>query len=199
MANKYLDLNPQKISEMDEREKRRAYSELRSIARKRADRLEAAGFEAQRFNPVNQVDKDDLDYELAEVAYYLNSPGSSVKIAKKEREQATMAARGYHISDYSKFGKFMDSMRYRYRNRKMPDSGIFADIYQQAERRRMSEATINREFGKYLRDEEDAMKLRDALASAPMKTKGRNRLTAKNLKAVLNDLYSGRNADEDDT
>ena len=185
MANKYLSLNPQSISELSPAEARRAYSQLRSIARKRADRLEAAGYEAQRFSPLNKLDEDDIDQALAEVVYYLQSPGSSLKVAKMEREQATMAARGYNIQDFRTFGRFMDNMRYRYRNRKLPDSGIFADIYQQAEKRKMSEKTLQREFGKYLKTEEEAIKLRDALAQAPQKTQGRDRLTANNLKKIL--------------
>lgn len=189
MANKYLDLDPQKISEMDEREKRKAYSELRSIARKRADRLEAAGFDSQRFAPINQVDKDDLDYELAEVAYYLNSPGSLVKTRKKEREQITLIARGYSIKDFDEFGDFMDAMRYKYKNRKMPDSDIFAQIYQAAERRKMSRKTIQREFIKYLNDMDTAMKLRDTLADAPYTSGKYNRLTAKHLQNILDKKY----------
>ena len=185
MANKYLNLNKQSIGELSQAEARRAYSQLRSIARKRADRLEAAGYEAQRFEPLNRVDEDDLDQALAEVLYYLHSPGSSLKVAKMEREQATMAARGYNIQDFRTFGRFMDNMRYRYRNRKLPDSGIFADIYQQAEKRKMSEKTLQREFGRYLKSEEEAIKLRDALAQAPQKTQGRDRLTANNLKKIL--------------
>ena len=185
MANKYLNINPQSIENMTESEKRKAYSELRSIARKRADRLEAAGFEARRFNPVNKVFAGDLDDELLDVAYYLRTPGSSLKVAKKEREQATLAAHGYNIQDVRAFGKFMDNMRYRYRNRKLPDSGLFADIYQQAERRKMSQKTLDREFGRYLKEEETAMQLRDALESAPDNGK---RLTSNGLKDLLSEV-----------
>lgn len=188
MESKYKDLNPQSISKLSDREMRQAYSELRSIARKRADRLEAAGFEAARFAPLNQVDRDDLEYELARVADYVQSPGSSLRVARQEKEQATMAAHGYSIQNYNQFGKFMDSMRYRYRNRKLPDSGLWADMYQQAERRGMSVNTLQREFGKYLKTEEESEKLRDALEAAPAKTKGRDRLTARNLREILADL-----------
>lgn len=185
MASKYKDLTPQDISEMTDKELRKAYSELRSIARKRADRLEAAGFEAQRFNPLNKVPSGDLEQELIELSYYLRSPGSSLKVARQEREQATLAAHGYNVQDVRSFGRFMDNMRYRYRNRKYPDSGVFADIFIQAERRKMSEKTLQREFSRYLKTEEDAVKLRDALASAPERTSGSNRLTARNLKEIL--------------
>lgn len=188
MASPYKNLNPQSIAELSDAEMRRAYSELRSIARKRADRLEAAGFEARRFDPLNRVDKSDLESELAELAWYINNPGSSVKVARKEREQATMAAHGYNIQDYNSFGKFMDNMRYRYRNRKLPDSGLWADMYQQAERRKMSVGTLQREFGKYLNSQEESEKLRDALEKAPERTKGRDRLTAKNLRNILEEI-----------
>lgn len=188
MAKKRFDyktLNPDTISELSTKDLRSAYSELRSIARKRADRLEAAGFEARRFAPVNQVDKDDIEAELAELSYYLRSPGSQLHIAKKEREQAALAAHGYDIQDVKSFGAFMDAMRYRYRNRKLPDSGSWAEIYKQAERRGMSVKTLQREFGKYLDDEAEAERLRDALEAAPIKTRGRDRLTARNLRQIL--------------
>lgn len=188
MASPYKNLNPQSIAELSDREMRRAYSELRSIARKRADRLEAQGYEAARFDPLANIPEDDLEYELARVAAYVQSPGSSLKVAKKEREQASMAAHGYNIQDYNSFGKFMDSMRYRYRNRKLPDSGLWADIYQQAERRKMSIGTLQREFGKYLNDQQESERLRDALEQAPERTRGRDRLTAKNLRSILEDL-----------
>lgn len=187
-ASRYKNLNPQSIGDMTEAEMRKAYSELRSIACKRADRLEAAGFEAARFSPLNQLDRDDLEYELARVAEYIQNAGSSLRVARKEREQATLAAHGYSIQNYNSFGKFMDNMRYRYRNRKLPDSGLWADMYQQAERRKMSVNTLQREFGKYLQDVEQSEKLRDALEQAPERTKGRDRLTARNLKEILDML-----------
>lgn len=181
----YTSLNPATISELSYKEQRAAYSELRSIARKRADRLEAAGFEARRFAPVKKLMAEDVADELAELSYYLRSPGSQLKVAKMEREQATLAAHGYDIQDVRSFGKFMDDMRYRYKNRKLPDSGLWADIYKQAERRKMSVRTLQREFSEYLNETEQAEKLRDALEAAPARTKGRDRLTAKNLRAIL--------------
>lgn len=185
----YRNINPATISRMTESEKRRVYSELRSIARKRADRLEAAGYEAQRFESLNTLDRDDLDDELLEVAYYLNSPGSLLSVAKKEKEQATLAAHGYHIQDVRAFGRFMDNMRYRYKNRKMPPSDIYADLYEQAERRKMTEKTIQREFGAFLKNEDDARKLRDLLANAPERTKGSDRLTAANVSRIIGENW----------
>lgn len=181
----YRSLNPQTISEMSDREIRAAYSELRSIARKRADRLEAAGLPARRFAPVNSLLSDDIADELSELSYYLRSPGSSLKAMKGEREQAALAARGYDIQDVRSYGRFMDAMRYRYKNRKLPDSGLWADIYKQAERRKMSVKTLHREFGKFLESEAESERLRDALESAPIRTRGRDRLTANNLRAIL--------------
>jgi len=181
----YNILNPQTISDLTPREMKQAYSELRSIARKRADRLEAQGYGAVRFPQVKQIMHEDLADLLAELSYYLRSGQSQLKIVRAEKEQATLAEHGYIIQDVREFGRFMDEMRYRYRNRKLPDSGTFADIYKQAERRKMSVNTLEREFGKWLDDAEEAEKLRDALEAAPARTKGRDRLTAKTLKNLL--------------
>lgn len=181
----YNTMNPQTISDLSPREMRQAYSELRSIARKRAERLEAAGFGTVHFAPIRQVMQEDLADELAELSYYLRSGQSQLKIVRGEREQATLAEHGYIIQDFVAFGRFMDDIRYRYRNRKLPDSGTFADIYAQAERRKMSTRTLQREFGKWLDEAEEAEKLRDALEAAPARTKGRDRLTANTLRNLL--------------
>lgn len=180
---KWDNINAQTISEMSMKEIKRTYSELRSVARKRADRLEAAGYEAQRFDPVANVDPDDLEEELKRVAYYLRSPGSSIKTARKEKEQITMAARGYNIRDFNKFGNFMDAVRYRFRGRVLDDSDPYVQIYDAAEKRQMSQKTLQREFGKYLNYADTALILRDALKEA--ESKSDKRLTAKNLKGML--------------
>ena len=189
IPEKYRNINPETISLMSEAEQRKLYSELRSIARKRADRLEANGFEVRRFDPLNKVPPGELDEQLAELAFYLRSPGSSLRAVKKEKEQATLAAHGYHVEDVSTYGKFMDAVRYRFRNRKINDSNSFYMIYVEAvEKRNMSAKTLQREFGKYLNDMEEAEKLRDALEKAPERTRGHDRLTAKNLREILEDM-----------
>lgn len=196
------NINPQTISEMTPREIRKTYSELRSVARKRADRLEAAGFHAQRFEPVANVDAGDLETELSRLAYYLRSPGSSIKTARREREQVTMAARGYNIQDFNQFGKFMDSIRYRFRNRALDDSDPYAQIYDASEKRQMSIKTIQREFGKYLNYARTAEILRDELQKAA-EVRTSDRLTAKQLRSMLQErkidaVYKRESASERD-
>lgn len=186
--NKYMDLNPQSISEMDPKEVRKAYSELRSIARKRADRLEAAGFEARRFDPVANVDPDDMDEQLAELAYFLQSPGSSVKVARQEKEQASLLAHGYNISNIDKFGNFMEEMRQRYKNRMYRDSDPFAKVYEASERRGIPISTIKKEFGKWLRSEEDAKKLQAELESLPLGSA--ERFSSDKLKDIMSSKYN---------
>lgn len=181
---KWSNINPQTISEMTPKAMRSLYSELRSIARKRADRLEQAGFSAQRFAPIAKVDASDLETELSRVAYYLQSPGSSIRVARKEQEQVTMAARGYNIRDFNEFGKFMDQIRYRFRGRVMDDSDPYAQIYDAAEKRQMSVKTLQREFGKYMNYAQTAEIVRDELQKAA-ETRTSARLTAKELKSML--------------
>lgn len=201
MAN-YSNLNPQTIGELTPKELRKTYSELRSIARKRMDRLEAAGFETQRrFAPLSQLDRDDLEPELARLAYFLQSPGSRLMTARKEREQITMAARGYNIEDYNRFGDFMDQIRYRFKNRKLDDSDPYVQIYDAAEKRNMTVKTLEREFGKYMNYAATAEMVRDALESAPMTSKNKGYLTAADLQKILNrrnidDIYNREYAAE---
>ena len=191
MASNYKNLNPQSIGDLSVREMRRAYSELRSIARKRADRLEAAGFQATRFDPVANVDPEDLEYELARVAAYLRSPGSRLITARKEKEQITLAARGYNITDYNAFGDFMDEIRYRFKGRHMDDSDPYVQIYDALEKRNMTVKTLQREFGKYMNYARTAEIFLETLQNAPTQTGNKGYLTAKN----LSDLLRERNID----
>ena len=182
---KWSNVNPQTISEMTPREMRKTYSELRSIARKRADRLEAKGFETRRFDPIDKVPSGDLEESLAELAYYLQSPGSSVKTARKEKEQVSILARGYNIEDFDEFGDFMEQIRYRFKDRVLRDSDPYAVIYDEAEKRNMTVKTLQREFGKYLNYAETAEELKKALQEAPSHTGYHAYLTAGNLQKIL--------------
>lgn len=185
MASSYKNLNPQSIGDLSVKEMKKAYSELRSIARKRADRLEAAGFQATRFDPVANVDPDDLEYELARVAAYLRSPGSRVITARKEKEQITLVARGYNIEDFDKFGDFMDEIRYRFKGRHLDDSDPYVQIYDAAEKRNMSAKTLQREFGKYMNYVKSAEAFKEVIEKAPMSTGDHSYLTADNLRKLL--------------
>lgn len=187
MPSIYKNLNPQSIGDLSVKEMRRAYSELRSIARKRADRLEAAGFQSTRFDPVANVDPDDLEYELARVAAYLRSPGSRVITARKEKEQITLAARGYNITDFNAFGDFMDEIRYRFKGRHMDDSDPYVQIYDAAEKRNMSVKTLQREFGKYMNYAKTAEIFKETLENAPLSTGNHAYLTANNLRTLLSE------------
>lgn len=178
----YNTLNPQTIGDLSPREMRAAYSELRSIARKRADRLEAAGYEARRFDQLSKVFSADLEEELAELAYWLRSPGSRVSSARKEKEQASIAAHGYSIADFSEFGRFMDDITYRFKNRKLHDSGSYADIYQALERRHIPISAIQAEFSDFLDSEEEAKRLLQAIESTPVQAG----VTIEDINEILN-------------
>lgn len=181
---KWSNINPQTASEMTPREIRKTYSELRSIARKRADRLEAAGFKTRRFKPVANIDAADLELELVKVAYYLRDPGSSIRVARKEKEQTSIAARGYDIRDFDTFGDFMDEIRYRFKGRDLRDSDPYAQIYDAAEKRQMTIKTIQREFGKYMNYVETARIVRDEIVKLA-KEKTSERLTARQLQEMI--------------
>lgn len=184
--SKYENINPQTISDMTPKELRKTYSELRSIARKRMDRLEAAGFKTQRrFAPLNKLDSADLEPELARLAFFLQSPGSRIIMARKEKEQISIVAREYNIEDFNKFGDFMDEIRYRFKNRHLDDSDPYAQIYDAAEKRNITIKTLQREFGKYMNYVKSAEAFRDALQSAPMYSKNHAYLTINDIKSIL--------------
>ena len=186
MASAKRTYTPSEISRMSDKAVRSAYSELRSIARKRADRLEAAGFSIMRFPSLRemQLDNEEVRRQLQEVSFYLKSPSSQLKEVKKEKELSGLMASGYTIQDQKQFGQFMDYFRSKYKGRVIPPSDIPATIYNAAERKGMTTKTLQREFGKYLSDQKKMEELRHAINIIKEDPKY-NRVTVKQLKKVL--------------
>lgn len=152
MASAKRTYTPAEISRMSDKEVRKAYSELRSIARKRADRLEAAGFSAARFPSLRtmQLDNDEVRLQLQQVSYYVKS--SSTTLSKVKQISSTLREHGYTIQDQAQFGQFMEYFRAKYKGRVIPPSDVAATLYDDAERKGITAKTLMREYGKYIAD-----------------------------------------------
>lgn len=184
MASAKRTYTSSQISRMSDKEVRKAYSELRSIARKRADRLEAKGFSVQRFPSLREMelDSDEVRSQLQKVSYYVNTSSTTLKTVK--RISKALEASGYDIQDQQQFGQFMEYFRAKYKGRVIPPSDIAATLYNDAERKGMTAKTLMREFGKYVSDYESLEALRDAVNVAKENPKY-SRVTAKQLSGLM--------------
>lgn len=72
------------------------YSRLRKAAEQRANRLEAAGFSARRFDRVADIKPENLKSEISKIKRWLDRPDTTVKGARKakaEKEERAEAQR----------------------------------------------------------------------------------------------------------
>lgn len=102
---------PQALQEgYSEKELRREYSRLRSVARKRLERFAGTEWEDTnvyrynkgRYKPVAQVtSKTELACLLSEVAHFLTAEGGSVSGQKSIREKAIATWKAYSFIDNS--------------------------------------------------------------------------------------------------
>jgi hypothetical protein len=117
---------PQALQEgFSEKELRREYSRLRSVARKRLERFAGTEWEDTnvyrynkgRYKPVAQVtSKTELARLLSDVARFLTAEGGSVSGQKSIRDKAiaTWKAKGYdwiNTKNYASFARFLEFSR----------------------------------------------------------------------------------------
>lgn len=117
---------PQALQEgYSEKELRREYSRLRSVARKRLERFEGSEFEdsnVYRYNkgkyvPLSQVsNKGELVHLLSDVARFLTAEAGSVtgQRAIRDKAIATWHDKGYtwlNNSNYAAFARFLEFSR----------------------------------------------------------------------------------------
>jgi hypothetical protein len=117
---------PQALQEgFSEKELRREYSRLRSVARKRLERFAGTEWEDTsvyrynkgRYKPVAQVtSKTELSHLLSDVAKFLSAAGGSVTGQKEIRDKAiaTWHDKGYdwiNKDNYAAFARFLEFAR----------------------------------------------------------------------------------------
>ena len=160
-----IDYNPQNIREMTDAQIRKAYSEVRSIARKRIQRMQHSEFADtdianKEFKPVKQLTPSELRQGLLDVSVFVRDPRSKLNYHRNiiSKTLDTLQSHGYEIpaDNLKQFGDFMEYVRDRWKGRKMPPSDLVASIYEKASRKGISAKTLMREFKSYL-DEEESM------------------------------------------
>lgn len=139
---------PSQVKRLSESEVRKAYSELRSVANKRLQRLDKANLNIEsrkgyRFPTISQVQessKSTLASELADVSRFLRSDRTTVKGAKKYLSKFREVMQEYGYDDLVKTDEdilntiqFLDEMADIYGDT-LYSSGDLLDVLQEVER-----------------------------------------------------------------
>lgn len=145
------------FKKLSEKEMRAEYSRLRSIARKRLERLAVSEPDSKilaRYQGAFPTTPDiktrsDLARKLADVASFIENPRSSIRQSKQldAQVQETLARHGINIpeKDLKKFGQFMEYSRARKKGR-LYDSDRVAAVYSEAERLGVDPDALKKDF-----------------------------------------------------
>lgn len=138
---------PYQIEKMSDAAINKAYSQLRSVANKRLQRMEAQnigrrareGFRFPTIKDIEQSSKWSMESQLADVSRFLRSDRTTVTGEKKflNEFQQQMQEKGYGdlvetVDDIYHTIDFMEQMREQYSD-KVFDSGDALDAYQHAQ------------------------------------------------------------------
>lgn len=160
-----------------ERDARREYSRLRSIARKRVERIQASSdFSKSRvaqrsWKPVKYLSGiEELERGLADLKYFLKSP-TTLKELRLNRTALIIQKlrdRNFNIAaeNVKQFGEFMDWARSLVIG-SLASSDEAADLYEQATARGIRVDSLKRDFELWLkkRDELEGIPMSEGLSS----------------------------------
>lgn len=195
-----LEYTPYYLKKHTEAELRKEYSKLRSIVRKRQDRLEKSEFaelsEVKHYGklpPVAQIkNKQQLVYALAEAKRFLNR---DISITRFKRERKDMVfklnANGYDFitqQNFTSFVEFMETMRTIAQNT-IVDSEIIAMLYNSVSKGKISASKLQKWFSDFIKKQEQSARDYPAKYS---RTKGGNvKIESKDLEEWANSLFGG--------
>lgn len=167
-ANSYL---PSELKKLPIKEVRKEYSRLRSIERKRMDRMKGTEFEKsdtfkrnyKAYKPVKELNDTELLYQTAKLAREVSKAGNTLTEAKelKAKKLETLQSHGYSFvndENFFDFVKFMDE----YRARKLDeiyDSDSVAEMYEITEGLKINPSKIYEDFGLWLKKQKEAQAL----------------------------------------
>ena len=179
-TSKRVQYAPYQIAKMSEAEIRKAYSELRSIANKRIQRMNKAGLnitDRKKFATITQINESskwNVESQLAAVSKYLQA-GTTITEARSQvrKFQERMTNMGYgdlvgSTEDAIKAMRYLDDVREQYSD-KIFDSGEAMDVYQQTERLKIPVKKVIQNFEKFYENKEKLENM-DTPKSKKMKT-----------------------------
>ena len=144
---------------LSEKEIRDEYRRLRSIANKRIDRLERAGYtDTQTYLRNAGVYKSASNYTMAELQYKLyqvskfiaakSSTDSGMRLIEKQVREKLHEKDLGRIKNLKEFGDFMDWARAKYRNSDF-DSERAAEVYNESKLRKIDIEEIKKDYELY--------------------------------------------------
>lgn len=165
---------PEGLKNLTDKELRKEYSRLRSIARKRLERFvgtEWTDSQVFRLNhgkyiPLKEIKTGrELRHLLTEVSRFVMSASGSVSGLEESRKKAikSLNERGYDFIDTSNFKEFAEFMEYARvaRQNRMFDSKRVADFYETAEERGLSAEEMKKVFRSWSRKQRRLKKIQN--------------------------------------
>ena len=162
-----FEYTPYYLNKHSEAELRKEYSKLRSIVRKRQERLSQSEFaeleEVKHYGklpPIADIkNKQQLVYALAEAKRFL-SEDISITRFKRERLKtvAKLNANGYDFitnKNFLAFVTFMESMRTIAQNT-IVDSEIIAEMFNQVAKGKIPASKLQKWFSDFIKKQEEA-------------------------------------------
>jgi hypothetical protein len=165
---------PEGAKTLTDKQLRKEYSRLRSIARKRLERFEGTEWtdtqvyklNAGQYKPLKEIKTDrELRHLLSDVARFVTADTGSVSGLEKQREKGvrTMQERGYDFvtkDNYRKFADFMEYARVANLNR-LYDSKRIAQFYDWAEKKKLSGENLFKAFRSWSKNQKKLKKIQN--------------------------------------
>lgn len=193
-----LEYTPYYLNKHTEAELRKEYSKLRSIVRKRQERLEKSEFaelsEVKHYGklpPIAQIkNKQQLVYALAEAKRFLYQDISITRF-KRERKGmiAKLNANGYDFitqQNFTSFVEFMEAMRIIAQNT-IVDSEIIAMLYNSVSKGKISASKLQKWFADFIKKQEQSA--RDYPAKYSRTKGGKVKIESKDLEEWASHLF----------
>ena len=164
-----LEYTPYYLNKHSEAELRKEYSKLRSIVRKRQERLSQSEFaeleEVKHYGklpPIADIkNKQQLVYALAEAKRFLSEDISITRFKRERLEMvAKLNANGYDFitnKNFLAFVTFMESMRTIAQNT-IVDSEIIAEMFNQVAKGKIPASKLQKWFSDFIKKQEQAAK-----------------------------------------
>lgn len=160
---------------LSEKELRTEYSRLRSIARKRLERMESTEWvttDVYKYNkgkyvPLAEIKSDrELRMLLSDVARYVTSKRSSVSDLEKERKKAvkTLKERGFDFvttKNYRKFAEFMEYARAANLGRMYDSKRVSEEVFEAGEKKNQTPEQIRQAFQQWAKKQSKQNKIQN--------------------------------------
>jgi hypothetical protein len=165
---------PEGAKTLTDKELRKEYTRLRSIARKRLERFQGTEWtdtqiyklNADVYKPLKEITSDrELRHLFSDVARFVTAETGSVSGLEKQRKKGiqTLNERGYDFinkENYRQFGEFMEYARVANMNR-MYDSKRVADLYNEALDKYYSKKELYNAFRAWSRKQKKLKKIQN--------------------------------------